>query len=92
MKSQSTTLFQMIRSKVFISDCGRLFDTIAIYFGDWIKTVLPINLLFLLLFVQLLYELMQMPNESETRNYYTRSQISIVREAESLIMQDLSRI
>ena len=137
--SVSTTLFQMIRSKVFISDCGRFFDTIAtfiqtiagcivltgknvaqisdgisnpvvagigywlirilvcggclvgagillafigikiaglykkccwdmitilvtlismeiaIYFGDWIKTVLPINLLFLLLFVQLVY-------------------------------------
>ena len=29
--------------------------TITIYFGDWIKTVLPINLLFLLLFVQLVY-------------------------------------
>ena len=28
---------------------------ITIYFGDWIKTVLPINLLFLLLFVQLVY-------------------------------------
>ena len=28
---------------------------IAIYFGDWIKTVLPVNLLFLLLFVQLIY-------------------------------------
>ena len=28
---------------------------IAIYFEDWIKTVLPINLLFLLLFVQLVY-------------------------------------
>ena len=28
---------------------------IAIYFGDWIKTVLTINLLFLLLFVQLVY-------------------------------------
>ena len=28
---------------------------IAIYFGDWIKTVLPINLLFFLLFVQLVY-------------------------------------
>ena len=137
--SASTTLFQMIRSKVFISDCGRFFDTIAtfiqtiagwivltgknvaqisdgisnpvvagigywlirilvcggclvgagillafigikiaglykkccwdmitilvtlismeiaIYFGDWIKTVLPINLLFFLLFVQLVY-------------------------------------
>ena len=137
--SVSTTLFQMIRSKVFISDCGRFFDTIvtftqtiagwvvltgknmaqisngisnpvvagiiywlirilicggclvgagiflafigikiaelykkccwdmitimvilismatAIYFGKWIKTTLPINLLFLLLFVQLVY-------------------------------------
>ena len=28
---------------------------IAIYFGDWIKTVLPINMLFLLLLVQLVY-------------------------------------
>ena len=28
---------------------------IAIYFGDWIKTTIPINLLFLLLFVQLVY-------------------------------------
>ena len=28
---------------------------IAIYFGDWIKEVLPINLLFLLLFVQPVY-------------------------------------
>ena len=28
---------------------------IAIYFGDWIKTVLPINLLFFLLFVHLVY-------------------------------------
>ncbi len=137
--SASTTLFQMIRSNVFISDCGRFFDIIAtfiqtiagcivltgknvaqisdeisnpvidgiiywlirilicggclvgagilvafigikiaglykkycwdmitilvtlismeiaIYFGDWIKTVLPINMLFLLLLVQLVY-------------------------------------
>ena len=137
--SVSTTLFQMIRSKIFISDCVVFFDTIAtftqtiagwvvlagknvaqisdgisnpvitgiiywlirllicggclvgaeillaftgikiaglykkycwdmitilvtlismviaIYFGDWIKTVLPINLLFFLLFVQLVY-------------------------------------
>lgn len=137
--SVSTTLFQMIRSKVFISDCMVFFDTIAtfvqtiagwlvligknvaqisngisnlvvagiiywlirilicggclvgagilvafigikiaglykkycwdmitilvtlisleiaIYFGDWIKTVLPINMLFLLLLVQLVY-------------------------------------
>ena len=137
--SISTTLFQMIRSKIFISDCVVFFDTIAtfiqtiagwiiltgknmaqisngisnpvvagivywlirilicggclvgagilvafieikiaelykkccwdmitimvilismataIYFGKWIKTILPINLLFLLLFVQLVY-------------------------------------
>ena len=137
--SASTTLFQMIRSKVFISDCGRFFDTIAtfiqtiagwivltgknvaqisdgisnpviagiiywlirilicggclvgagilvafigikiaelykkccwdmiiilvtlismaiaLYFGDWIKTALTLNLLLLLLFVQLVY-------------------------------------
>ena len=137
--SISTTLFQMIRSKIFISDCVVFFDTIAtftqiiagwvvltgknvaqisdgisnpviagiiywlirilvcggclvgvgillafieikiaglykkycwdmitilvtlismaidIYFGDWIKAVLPISLLFLLLFVQLVY-------------------------------------
>ena len=137
--STSTTLFQMIQSKVFISDCVRYFDAIAtfiqnvagwvvligknvaqisngisnpvvagiiywlirmlvcggclvgagillafigikitglykkccwdmitilvtlismamvIYFGDWVKTALPINLLFLLLFVQLVY-------------------------------------
>ena len=137
--SVSTTLFQMIRSKIFISDCVVFFDTLAtfiqtiagwiiltgknmaqisngisnpvvagivywlirilicggclvgagilvafieikiaelykkccwdmitimvilismataIYFGKWIKTTLPINLLFLLLFVQLVY-------------------------------------
>ena len=154
--SASTTLFQMIRSKVFISDCGRFFDTIAtfiqtiagwivltgknvaqisdgisnpvvagigywlirilvcggclvsagillafigikiaglykkccwdmitilvtlismeiaIYFGDWIKTVLPINLLFFLLFVQLVYVGIRwyVKGWRETRGYY----------------------
>ena len=154
--SASTTLFQMIRSKVFISDCGRFFDTIvtftqtiagwvvltgknmaqisngisnpvvagiiywlirilicggclvgagiflafigikiaelykkccwdmitimvilismatAIYFGDWIKTVLPINLLFLLLFVQLVYVAIRwyIKGWRDTRSYY----------------------
>ncbi|MDO4363626.1 MAG: DUF6040 family protein [Clostridia bacterium] len=29
--------------------------TIEIYFGDWIKTALPINILLLLLVVQLVY-------------------------------------
>ena len=154
--SASTTLFQMIRSKVFISDCGRFFDTIAtfiqtiagwivltgknvaqisdgisnpvvagigywlirilvcggclvsagillafigikiaglykkycwdmitilvtlisleiaIYFGDWIKTVLPINMLFLLLLVQLVYVGIRwyVKGWQEARGYY----------------------
>ena len=154
--SVSTTLFQMIRSKIFISDCEVFFDTIAtfvqtiagwiipatknmaqisngisnpvvagivywlirilicggclvsagilvafigikivelykkccwdmitilvtlismaitIYFGDWIKTVLPINLLFLLLFVQLVYVGIRwyVKGWRETRGYY----------------------
>ena len=154
--SVSTTLFQMIRSKVFISDCGRFFDTIAtfiqtiagwialigknvaqisngisnpviagiiywlirilicggclvgagilvafigikiaglykkycwdmitilvtlisleiaIYFGDWIKTVLPINMLFLLLLVQLVYVGIRwyVKGWQEARGYY----------------------
>ena len=154
--SVSTTLFQMIRSKIFISDCVVFFDTIitftqtiagwvvltgknmaqisngisnpviagiiywlirilvcggclvgvgillafigikiagvyqkccwdmittlvtlismaiAIYFGDWIKTVLPINLLFLLLFVQLVYVGIRwyMKGRRDTRSYY----------------------
>ena len=154
--SVSTTLFQMIRSKIFISDCVVFFDTIAtftqtiagwvvltgktiaqisngisnsvvagiiywlirilvcsgclvgvgllaafigiktaglykkccwdmitilvilismaiaIYFGDWIKAVLPINLLFILLFVQLVYVGIRwyMKGWRDTRNYY----------------------
>ena len=154
--SASTTLFQMIRSKVFISDCGRFFDTIAtfiqtiagwiiltgknvaqisdgisnpvisgiiywlirilicggclvgagillvfigikiaglykkccwdmitimvilismaiaIYFGDWIKTALTLNLLLLLLFVQLVYVGIRwyVKGWRETRGYY----------------------
>ena len=154
--SASTTLFQMIRSNVFISDCGRFFDiiatliqtiagcivltgknvaqisdeisnpviagiiywlirilicggclvgagilvafigikiaelykkccwdmitilvilismAIAIYFEDWIKTVLPINMLFLLLFVQLVYVGIRwyVKGWRETRGYY----------------------
>ena len=154
--SVSTTLFQMIRSKVFISDCMVFFDTIAtfvqtiaggiipaaknmaqisngisnpvvagivywlirilicggclvgagilvafieikiaelykkccwdmitimvilismataIYFGKWIKTTLPINLLFLLLFVQLVYVGIRwyVKGWRETRGYY----------------------
>ena len=154
--SVSTTLFQMIRSKIFISDCVVFFDTIetftqtiagwvvltgknmaqisdgisnpviagiiywlirilicggclvgagilvafigikiaelykkccwdmitilvtlisleiAIYFGDWIKTVLPINMLFLLLFVQLVYVGIRwyVKGWQEARGYY----------------------
>ena len=154
--SVSTTLFQMIRSKIFISDCVVFFDTIAtftqtiagwvvlagknvaqisdgisnpvvagiinwlirilicggclvgvgillafieikiaglykkycwdmitilvtlisleiaIYFGDWIMTVLPINLLFFLLFVQLVYVGIRwyVKGWRETRGYY----------------------
>ena len=154
--SASTTLFQMIRSNVFISDCGRFFDIIAtfiqtiagcivltgknvaqisdeisnpvidgiiywlirilicggclvgagilvafigikiaglykkycwdmitilvtlisleiaIYFGDWIKTRTPINLLFFLLFVQLVYVAIRwyMKGWRDTRSYY----------------------
>ena len=154
--SASTTLFQMIRSNVFISDCGRFFDiiatliqtiagcivltgknvaqisdeisnpviagiiywlirilicggclvgagilvafigikiaelykkccwnmitilvilismAIAIYFEDWIKTVLPINMLFLLLLVQLVYVGIRwyVKGWQEARGYY----------------------
>ena len=154
--SVSTTLFQMIRSKIFISDCVVFFDTIAtfiqtiagwiiltgknmaqisngisnpvvagivywlirilicggclvgagilvafigikiaglykkycwdmitilvtlisleiaIYFGDWIKTVLPINMLFLLLLVQLVYVGIRwyIKGWQEARGYY----------------------
>lgn len=41
--------------------------------------------------VRLLYELTDMPPVSESGIYFSRSQIAIVKEAEALIMQDLSR-
>lgn len=41
--------------------------------------------------VRLLHELMSMPIESEPDTYFTRSQIAIVKEAETLILNDLSR-
>ena len=41
--------------------------------------------------VRLLHELMAMPCESEINTCFTRSQIAIVKEAETLILQDLSR-
>ena len=45
---------------------------ITIYFGDWIKTVLPINLLSLLLFVQQVYVAIRwyVKGWRETRGYY----------------------
>lgn len=41
--------------------------------------------------VRLLHELMTMPAESEPDTYFTRSQIAIVKEAEALILSDLSQ-
>lgn len=41
--------------------------------------------------VLLLYELMDMPPESKSDIYFSRAQIAIVREAESIIMSDLSK-
>lgn len=41
--------------------------------------------------VRLLHELMDMPAKSEPDNYFTRSQIAIVKEAEKLILSDLTR-
>ena len=45
---------------------------IAIYFGDWIKTVLPINMLFFLLLVQLVYVGIRwyVKGWQEARGYY----------------------
>ena len=45
---------------------------IAIYFGDSIKTVLPINLLYLLLLVQLVYVVIRwyVKGWRNTRGYY----------------------
>ena len=41
--------------------------------------------------VRLLHELTAMPCESESDLYFTRSQLAIVKEAEALIMEDLSK-
>ena len=41
--------------------------------------------------VRLLHEIMLMPAESETDTYFTRSQIAMVKEAETLILSDLTR-
>lgn len=41
--------------------------------------------------VRLLHELMNMPTEREPDTYFTRSQIAIVKEAEALILSDLTR-
>lgn len=41
--------------------------------------------------VRLLHEIMSMPAESEPDTYFTRSQIAMVKEAEALILGDLTR-
>ena len=41
--------------------------------------------------VRLLHEIMSMPTETESDTYFTRSQIAIVKEAEALILSDLTR-
>ena len=41
--------------------------------------------------VQLLHEVMAFPVKSECETYFTRSQIAIVKEAEHLILEDLSK-
>lgn len=41
--------------------------------------------------VRLLHELTALPCESESDLYFTRSQLAIVREAEAIILQDLSK-
>lgn len=41
--------------------------------------------------VRLLHEVMSMPAESEPDTYFTRSQIAIVKEAEALILSDLTK-
>lgn len=43
------------------------------------------------LVVRMLHEVMGMPCESEPEMYFTRSQIAMVKEAESIILQDLSQ-
>ena len=41
--------------------------------------------------VRLLHEIMSMPAESESDTYFTRSQIAMVKEAEALILSDLTK-
>lgn len=41
--------------------------------------------------LRLLHELMNMPYESEPAGFFTRSQIAIVKEAENIILNDLSK-
>lgn len=41
--------------------------------------------------VRLLHELMNMPQKSERTTHFTKSQIAIVKEAETIIMHDLSK-
>lgn len=41
--------------------------------------------------VCLLHEIMHSPNKSDTNSFFIRSQIAIVKEAESIILNDLSK-
>ena len=41
--------------------------------------------------IRLFYELLDMPTKNENKTYFTRSQIKIVKEAEEIIMNDLSK-
>lgn len=41
--------------------------------------------------VQILHELMHMPQENENKTHFTRSQIAIVKDAETMILNDLSK-
>lgn len=41
--------------------------------------------------IRLFYELLDMPTKSENKTYFTKSQIKIVKEAEEIIMNDLSK-
>ena len=54
------------------NNCKTISMAIAIYFRDWIKTVLPFNLLFFLLLVQVIYVGIRwyVKGWRETRGYY----------------------
>ena len=70
----------------------RMPDTLfALVKEGWEKKEAPEPCMLRYLVLQLLHTLMTMPSESESDTYFTRSQIAIVKEAEALILQDLSK-